>query len=92
MSLYNYFVVTTEKGDGRKLYATVYRAPLGHTWMSTEAEKYCASNEPAHMWKKASKVNARGERSNTSGGKRWPGDCVEANAFMERVARRERNK
>jgi hypothetical protein len=92
MKMYNYFTTTTERSDGKRLYSTVYRAPVGHTHFSDTTEHYmgggrwglATSPDPQHP--------GSGHRLVNPGAHRFPADGKRARAFMRRVARQERGK
>lgn len=90
--MYNYFVGVTETGDGKKLYATVYRAPLGHTSMSDAAEHYKGRGQWGLDCRRDPAAPTSGHRLCNPGAKRFNGDGIAATAYMRTVARRERSR
>jgi len=88
--MYNYFTMRTEQGDGKVLYWTVYRAPVGYCTCSDQAEHYKRNGTWGLAERRDPKAPHAGHRLGNPGARRYRADGKEAHAVMMRLARRER--
>lgn len=91
MKMYNYFYSVTESGD-KPLYATVYRAPIGHSSFSDACEHYKGRGKWGLDCRRDPAAPTSGHRLCNPGAKRFPRDGKAAQAYMMRAARAERAK
>lgn len=89
--MYNYFVAVTEQGS-KKLYATVYRAPLSHSLLSDSVEHYMGRGKWQLDCRRDPMHPLSGHRLQNRGAKKFPGDGRVARAFMRATARKERGR
>lgn len=86
--MYNYFYLVSERG-GKKVYATVYRAPLAYTPFSDNAEHYKGRGKWGLACRRDPSSPTSSHRYENKGAKRFKTERA-ADSFMRYAAKRER--